>query len=161
LTTVKESPSKAPYSSAVTYSLSHPRQGRKSTISWRRPTAALLLLAGWLVVSGLIWDGLQVMAWGQMLSQNLRSGNWSAAVERTFAEDGKCHLCQTIDSAREEGETLTVVFTGLERPLLLPPRNAALHCQPGDPPERFLEEPRMVIACRFEAPASPPPKAGA
>lgn len=58
-------------------------------------------LAGWLVVSGLAWDGLQLLAWANMARLNTQTMSASAAVREALT-GAPCEHCLAVRDARAD-----------------------------------------------------------
>ncbi len=61
-------------------------------------TASLL---GWVVASGLAWDGLQLLAWANMVRLNSQTMTTSAALGRALSGAPREH-CLSVREARDE-----------------------------------------------------------
>lgn len=61
-------------------------------------TASLL---GWVVASGLAWDGLQLLAWANMARINSQTMSAAAAVRKAVT-GAPCEHCLSVREARDE-----------------------------------------------------------
>jgi hypothetical protein len=61
-------------------------------------TASLL---GWVVASGLAWDGLQLLAWANMVRLNSQTMTTSAALGKALS-GAPCEHCLSVREARDE-----------------------------------------------------------
>lgn len=58
-------------------------------------------LLGWVVASGLAWDGLQLLAWAYMARLNSQTMSASAAVRKAVT-GAPCEHCLSVRQARDE-----------------------------------------------------------
>lgn len=58
-------------------------------------------LLGWVVVSGLLWDGLQLLAWANMARLNSQSMSAAAAVRKAVT-GAPCEHCLSVRDARSD-----------------------------------------------------------
>lgn len=68
---------------------------------FRRKSAVLGVLLGWLCATGVQWDFVQAFAWARMLGDNARQLPLLAAVDRTFSPAGRCEFCELVTSAKQ------------------------------------------------------------
>ena len=58
------------------------------------------MLAAVLTATGAQWTVLQSLAWTRMLAANLRTGSFTAAVQKTFDGKHPCGLCKAIAAGK-------------------------------------------------------------
>ncbi|HVU16545.1 MAG TPA: hypothetical protein VHD32_06455 [Candidatus Didemnitutus sp.] len=66
----------------------------------RRVIAVSSLAFASLCATGLLWDIVQVVAWGRMFAGYEQTESFVAAMEDTFDGGRPCALCQAVDAAR-------------------------------------------------------------
>lgn len=69
----------------------------------RRQLSLVLTLAAWLFATGSHWDLVQTFAWGRMFATYAQSMPLLQAVQKTFATDGMCGICEMVQNAKEQG----------------------------------------------------------
>lgn len=67
----------------------------------RRRLSLYALCLAWLFANGALWNVVQVVAWGQMLSTNLTYLSTWKALEKTFDGSQPCELCEITHSAQD------------------------------------------------------------
>jgi len=125
----------------------------------RHQLSLALTLRAWFLATGSQWDLVQVFAWGRMLSHNLQSRTWVAAVERTFSPEGRCPLCEAVSRAKQQHENSAPISSGqaeVKIHLLCEPVPTPVVAAPEFAPHR----PRYRIASSLarSAPPVPPPR---
>lgn len=70
----------------------------------RRALAISSLAFACLCGTGLLWDIVQVVAWGRMFAGYARNESVCAAVTDTFDAEHPCALCQAVTAARDLAE---------------------------------------------------------
>ena len=122
-----------------------------------RLTCVATALAGWMVATGLAWDGLQLAAWAGMAWRNAATMDAAEAVREAIA-GAPCRHCLSIREGRKQGEQRSPAEVG-KRQLadfdLPQPTSPILHL-PRQSCERPVDESGEP---RFTEVALPPPKA--
>lgn len=119
----------------------------------------LLLLVSAFIATGVIWDAVQIFAWGNMWWTNIQTQSVRDSVVTTFSNEGMCGLCHTVQSAKKQQQDAPeqLVYQADRIPLLVP-AFAGQRC-PAPPARRmaFLTSKslRPVAAVR-ETPTPPP-----
>ena len=113
-----------------------------------------------LTSTGLFLDLAQIGAWANMYRNNLRDMSAGQAWERTFSEEGRCPLCESIAQVRqaEEEGPLPLAYFGSKWGWLLPIgiRPSLVNPPPG---ERMAFRPDDVVGTvRGTGPPDPPPR---
>ena len=67
----------------------------------RRSASLAALLFAWLCATGMLWDVVQVLAWGRMFTAYAEKENVAAALNDTFDSRRPCALCQALNAARD------------------------------------------------------------
>lgn len=80
------------------------RKRETLTVARRSRFCAVLCLAFWLLATGAHWDAVQVFAWAKMTVDNSATLSFGEAVSRTFAPDGACDLCLSVQAAQKQQE---------------------------------------------------------
>ena len=123
--------------------------------AFRRLAVAAALL-GWLVASGLAWDGLQLAAWANMAWRNAARMDGAAAL-REAVTGAPCRHCLSIREARRQTDAPSPVADAAKRtvsdlPPPSPPFPALL-----TPRERFARpDDRRAVARHAEVEVPPP-----
>lgn len=124
----------------------------------RLPGGRWLCLAAALFATGLAWDLLQFTAWGGMYLHNLRDRDAAAALARTFSEEGRCPVCETVEMARQ-GDGHSSVFPSWSlRAWLLPFQATPCTVRPPAPSAAPQAMAWRQPVSRSDRPALPPPK---
>lgn len=94
---------------------------------WVRLSAVTVSLMGWLVASGLAWDGLQLAAWTHMTWKNSAHMTTQSALREALT-GAPCEHCVTVREGRKQSQESTPAakekrfVTDLELPALGFPR---------------------------------------
>jgi len=119
--------------------------------------AVAAALMGWLVASGLAWDGLQLAAWANMAWKNASRMDGVAAL-RVAVTGAPCGHCLSIREARHQSESQGPVAESTKRPITeLPPPSTPFPA-PLLPREAFERPTDRVAASRPGEVAVPPPR---
>lgn len=81
----------------------------------RRQLSLVLTLVAWLLATGSQWDLVQTFAWGRMITTYAHSMPLLRAVEKTFAGDNLCSVCELVQGAKQQ-ETDQVALAGAKAP---------------------------------------------
>jgi hypothetical protein len=117
-------------------------------------------LLGWVVASGLAWDGLQVLAWANMARLNSQSMSASAAIREALT-GAPCKHCLSVREGRSESSKGAPIALGAKvaGDLALPELNLGLvHLLPRQRFEHPANQSASLLA--REVPV-PPPRASA
>lgn len=126
---------------------------------FRRKSAVLGVLLGWLCATGVQWDFVQAFAWARMLGDNARQLPLLAAVDRTFSPAGRCEFCELVTSAKQATDPAGLPAGKAETAikLLPPPAGKVVVVAP-----RFAawpETPSDTAGIGRAPPPLPPPRA--
>lgn len=69
----------------------------------RKTVATGSLIIAWICCQGMVWDVVQVFAWGKMFAGHVQTMSMQEAVESTFDPDRPCSLCLIVQEARGSG----------------------------------------------------------
>ena len=70
----------------------------------RRRLAIFFLVTAWLCASGVLWDMVQVVAWGRMFAGYAREANVATALRETFDPRRPCPICRAVSQARDTAQ---------------------------------------------------------
>lgn len=133
--------------------------GHKSGSVRSRPQL-IVLLAAWLLATGVHWDAIQVFAWGRMFSDNARTLPVLAALRQTFDPQEMCGMCCAVQSAKREQREAAVTGQGEGKaPLVIQPVATVIIAAPDGQPWEMNES--GTPAVERDAPPVPPPRGGA
>ena len=68
-----------------------------------RLTGITLALLGWMVATGLAWDGLQLVAWANMARVNAQTMSSESAIQKALT-GAPCKHCLVVREARKDSE---------------------------------------------------------
>ncbi len=68
-----------------------------------RLTGITLALLGWIVATGLAWDGLQLAAWANMARVNAQTMSSESAIQKALT-GAPCKHCLAVREARKDSE---------------------------------------------------------
>lgn len=102
---------------------------------------------------------MQIVAWTQMFHGNLRQGGGIVqAVEKTFAEEGKCELCLSIDALRDAEESnWLALLAGFDKPFVVVPSAFPIAVDPAKGKnDRFMRVVQDPISAHPDLDTPPP-----
>ncbi len=82
----------------------------------RRQLFLVLTLAAWLLATGSHWDLVQTFGWGRMIVTYAHSMSLRQAVEKTFAGDTLCGVCEVVQGAKEQQDAAGAKAPGSKAP---------------------------------------------
>jgi len=110
-----------------------------------------MLFAAWLFATGLHWDALQLVAWGNMFANYSESMTSGEALQATVQGE-TCPLCDAADEGRrQDSEHFGPGASQGKAPLLPLPSHTFIVERP-----RIEEWPEFMVISE-EAPLAPPP----
>lgn len=111
----------------------------------------------WLLATGVQWDVLQVVAWGNMFLDNMATRTMGAALEKTF--DGEeCELCVAVREAKQREESPGVPSTKQPQKITLIFSAKAVYIHPPAVPKIWELVDAFCTGEARSAPPVPPPR---
>jgi hypothetical protein len=82
----------------------------------RRQFALVLTLTAWLFATGGHWDLVQALGWGRMIVTYSQAMPLLRAVEKTFAGDTLCGVCQVVQTGKQQQDSADAKSPGTKAP---------------------------------------------
>ena len=82
----------------------------------RRQLSLILTLTAWLFATGGHWDLVQTFGWGRMIVTYSQSMSLRQAVEKTFAGDTLCGVCEMVQGGKQQQDAAGTKAPGTKAP---------------------------------------------
>lgn len=128
----------------------------------RRQLSLILTLIAWLLATGSHWDLVQTFAWGRMFVSYAQSMSITEAAQKTFSPEGRCEICETVTTAKQQQDAGGAKATGTKVPtkiFLVSAPAALVFASPVPSCMGLTAAVPALASAERSAPPVPPPRA--
>ena len=130
----------------------------------RRNLLLALTLSAWLLATGSPWDLVQTFAWGRMIATYSQSMPLLTAVQKTFAGDALCGICEVVQYARSHQDANGAKLPGTKTPekiLFVSTPRALVFASPAAMGAGLVPDVSAPLSAERPAPPLLPPRSAA
>jgi len=127
----------------------------------RRQFSLVLTLAAWLLATGGHWDLVQTFGWGRMIVTYSHSMPLLQAVEKTFAGDTLCGVCEVVQGAKQQQDANDAKVPGTKAPekiFLVSAPGALVFASPAPLCVGLVSADSALLSAERATPPLPPPR---
>lgn len=127
----------------------------------RRQLSLVLTLAAWLLATGSHWDLVQTFGWARMIVTYSHSMSLRLAVEKTFAGDALCGVCEVVQGAKEQQDATGTKAPGTKAPekiVFLGTQGVLVYATPAPQCVGLVSIRSACLSADRAAPPLPPPR---
>ena len=126
----------------------------------RRRFSLVLTLVAWLLATGSHWDLVQTFAWGRMITTYSHSMPLLRAVEKTFAGDALCGVCELVRGAKQQDANNAQIpgSNAPEKTYLVSTSVVRVHASPAAACVGLIPVDAVLLSADRATPPLPPPR---
>ncbi len=127
----------------------------------RRQVSLILTLTAWLLATGSHWDLVQTFGWGRMIVTYSHSMSLRQAVEKTFAGDTLCGVCEVVQGAKQQQDAAGAKIPGTKAPekiFFVSTPGVLVYASPAPSCAGLVPAVSALLSAERTAPPLPPPR---